>query len=259
MDRMTPAIRFAVSYRSLSDSALVSCADSEVADALGIPVDEVDQQQIDHDTTVESIGVDRGDSLDRYFLAAQVLGVSMRSRHGLVDHVMPPRLHNTLMSLVHDSLVQDSEETHEDSFSARRTIAWVPVSELESPWSAPHFVRRPAHEVKAVCAALDDLSIAFSGGVSRPSTRDSWPDIAASLRCLLDDLADADGLPVPLAVSRTAQTLATAPESLRDVTVPVGEAVFDLATAESWDSAASILRDARRRLVRRRTGRGPNV
>jgi hypothetical protein len=108
-------------------------------------------------------------------------------------------------------------------------------------------------------AALDDLSIAFSGGVSRPSTRDSWPDIAASLRYLLDDLADADGLPVPLAVSRTAQTLATAPESLRDVTVPVGEAVFDLATAESWDSAASILRDARRRLVRRRTGRGPNV
>jgi hypothetical protein len=259
MDRMTPAIRFAVSYRSLSDSALVSCADSEVADALGIPVDEVDQQQMDHDTTVESIGVDRGDSLDRYFLAAQVLGVSMRSRHGLVDHVMPPRLHNTLMSLVHDSLVQDSGETHEDSFSARRTIAWVPVSELASPWSAPHFVRRPAHEVKAVCAALDDLSIAFSGGVSRPSTRDSWPDIAASLRCLLDDLADADGLPVPLAVSRTAQTLATAPESLRDVTVPVGEAVFDLATAESWDSAASILRDARRRLVRRRTGRDPNV
>ena len=259
MDGMTPAIRFAVSYRSLSDSALVSCADSEVADALGIPVDEVDQQQIDHDTTVESIGVDRGDSLDRYFLAAQVLGVSMRSRHGLVDHVMPPRLHNTLMSLVHDSLVQDSGETHVDSLSARRTIAWVPVSELASPWSAPHFVRRPAHEVKAVCASLDDLSIAFSGGVSRPSTRDSWPDIAASLRCLLDDLADADGLPVPLAVSRTAQTLATAPESLRDVTVPVGEAVFDLATAESWDSAASILRDARRRLVRRRTGRGPNV
>ncbi|MEY3619049.1 MAG: hypothetical protein RL726_1747 [Actinomycetota bacterium] len=259
MDRMNPAIRFAVSYRSLSDSALVSCADSEVADALGIPVDEVDQQQLDHDTTVESIGVDRGDSLDRYFLAAQVMGVSMRSRHGLVDHVMPPRLHNTLMSLVHDSLVHDSAETPEDMFSARRTTAWVPVSELMSPWSTPHLVRRPAHEVKAVCAALDDLAIAFSSGASRRSSLDSWPDLGASLRCLLDDLADADGLPVPLAVSRTAQTLVTAPEPLRDVTVPVGEAVFDLATTESWDSAASILRDARRRLVGRRTGHGPNA
>lgn len=251
---MTAAVRFALSYRSLSDSALISCADSDVADALGVPVDEVEQRQIDHDTTVESIGVDRGDSPGRCFLAAQVLGVSVRSRHGLVDHVMPTRLHNTLMTLVHESA-----ETPDDTFTARRTTAWVPVSELVSPWSARHFVRRPAHETKAVCAALDDLSIAFTRGVSPRSRRESWPDIGASLRCLLDDLTEADGLPVPCAVSRTAQVLGAAPESLHHVTVPIGEAVFDLAGAESWDAAAGILRDARRRLVRRRTGHGPSV
>lgn len=138
---MTAAVRFALSYRSLSDSALISCADSDVADALGVPVDEVEQRQIDHDTTVESIGVDRGDSPGRCFLAAQVLGVSVRSRHGLVDHVMPTRLHNTLMTLVHESA-----ETPDDTFTARRTTAWVPVSELMSPWSARRLVRRPAHE-----------------------------------------------------------------------------------------------------------------
>jgi hypothetical protein len=251
---MTAAIRFAVTYRSLSDSALISCADSEVADALGVPVDDVEQRQIDHDTTVESIGVVRGDSPGRCFLAAQVLGVSMRSRHGLVDHVMPTRLHSSLMSLVHESA-----ETRDDSFTARRTTTWVPVSELMSPWSALGFVRRPAHETKAVCAALDDLSIAFSRGTVGRAPHVSGPDIGASLRCLLEDLADADGLPVPFAVSRTTHVLLAAPEFMRDLTVPIGEAVFDLAGSESWDAAAGILRDARRRLVIRRAGHGPIV
>lgn len=251
---MTRAVEFSVSYRALSDSALITCADSEVAEALGVPVDDVDQQQLDHDTTVESLGVDRGDSFEHYFLAAQVLGVAVRSRLGLVDRVLPTRLHSTLMALVHDP---SSGPT--DRFTARRVTTRVPLEELTTLWSTPSVGRRPGFEVKAVCAALDDLSRAFARGPSRAGTRHFPTEVSASLRVLAVDLEEADGLPVPMAVARTSRVLSAAPNEIREVTVPVGEAVFDLATSESWIGAAGIMRDARQRLARRRQGDGPTA
>lgn len=250
---MTRTVEFSVSYRALSDSALISCADSEVAEALGVPVDEVDQQQLDHDTTVESVGVERGDTLEHYFLAAQVLGVALRSRLGLVDHVLPTRLHSALMSLVHDSSAEPA-----DHFTPRRATTWVPIDELTKLWSVPAVGRRPGFEVKAVCAAVDDLSRAFGRGGSRPSSRQLHAGISDSLRSLADDLEEANGLPVPMAVARTARVLSNAPESLRNITVPIGEAVFDLATGESWNDAARIMRDARQQLVRESHDNGPS-
>ncbi|MCE2764695.1 MAG: hypothetical protein LW627_09280 [Ilumatobacteraceae bacterium] len=251
---MTRAVEFSVSYRALSDSALISCADSEVAEALGVPVDEVDQQQLDHDTTVESLGVERGDALEHYFLAAQVLGVALRSRLGLVDHVLPTRLHSTLMSLVHESTPESA-----DHFTARRVTTWVPLHELTRVWSARATTRRPSFEVKAVTAALDDLSRAFGRRGLRPLARQGHAEISESLCSLIHDLEEADGLPVPMAVARTTRALSNAPEPLRDITVPIGEAVIDLASSESWVDSARIMRDARQQLARHRPGDGPNV
>lgn len=251
---MTPSVEFAVSYRALSDSALISCADSEVAAALGVPVDgvdhdRVDQRRVDHDTTVETIGVDDGGSSARCFLAAQVLGVSARSRHGLVDHVLPLRLHSTLMTLVHEAAVSPS-----DVFVARRAVTRVPLDELYTMWSPPATTCRPTHEVKAVCAALDDVARLFARSRSPLVERRSLIDLGAALRTLLDELDEADGLPVPFAAARTARALSEAPAPLRCVTVPMAEAVVDLASGDPWGPAAGILRDARERLRRPRPG-----
>lgn len=251
---MIPWVEFALSYRALSDSALISCADSEVAEVLGVPVDEVDRQQLDHDTTVELLEVERGDALEHYFLAAQVLGVALRSRLGLVDHVLPSRLYTTLMSLVHDSSSESA-----DLFSTRRATARVPLDELTRLWSTSTTRRRPGFEVKAMCAALDDLSRALGRGGSRSSAHPTHVEISESLRSLTDDLEEANGLPVPLAVARTTRVLSRAPGCLRPVTVPVGEAVIDLASGESWVDSARIVRDARRQLARHGPGDGSDT
>jgi flagellar hook-basal body complex protein FliE len=241
---MAPVVRFAVSYRALSDSALISCADPGVADALGVSVDEVDQRQIDHDTTVESIDVGHGEQLARVFLAAQVLGVSSRSPFGLLDQALPFRLQTTLLSLVHDP-----SSNSDDIFAARRATASVPVAELSTSVATGRVERRPAHEVKAVCAALDDVVRELASRRTGRTLTSTPPEVSEALSGLLDDLTEADGLPVPFAVSRTARVLAEAPDFLSDVMVPMSEAVFDLATSQPWDAAAGIFRSARRAIV----------
>lgn len=233
---MTATVEFSVSYRALSDSALISCADHAVAEALGAPID-VEQHLLDHDTTVESAEVSGSSGPQRLFVAAQVLGVSARSRHGMVDNVMPARLQHTLMTLVH-SPAPDGEH----AFSARRTTTTVPISELMASWTNSLADRRPLFEVKAVRAALDDLAVAVS------------PDhgLRRSLQALGDDIAEAEGLPVPLAAARTAEVLDTVSEAGDPHLTPVVEAVVDLSSSVNWEDTARILREARTNVLRSR-------
>ncbi|MEY2610565.1 MAG: hypothetical protein RLZZ128_1214 [Actinomycetota bacterium] len=241
-----PAVEFSVSYRALSDSAVISCADDAVAEALGAPID-VEQHLIDHDTTVESAEVSGSHGMQRLFLAAQVLGVAARSRHGLFDNVMPARLQHTLMSLVHSPNQQTDH-----AFAPRRTTTNVPLSELTAMWSNLHDHRRPRYEVKAVRAALDDLATAIAPRPATSADAQVRDDVSNSLRALGDDVAEGDGLPVPLAAARTAQVLGAVSDSLDPAIAPVVEAVFDLSSASNWEDTARILREVRTNVLRSR-------
>lgn len=239
---MSSHVRFSLTYRALSDSALVSCRDEGVSDALGTALGDIERARLDHDTTVETATVTSGDAFQKMFLAAQVIGVESRNRLGFVDDVLPPRLHQTLLALVHNG--------EDDLPFTRRAETEVPLTELLAFRPRECAVTRPMHEVKAVQAALDDLIVMAEK--FRLLHVDVDASVGDALRALNDEVSDAHGLAVPQAATHAAAALAGAPAEVKDLAIPVAEAVLDLASTESWQDSARIFRETRHEILRRR-------
>ena len=242
---MSIFINVTVSYRSLSDTALVMCNESQLDECFG--PGEVVTHQPDFDTRVEyrNIQTDQSASSGRACVVGlQIIGARERRDSGLHEAQIPLRLMHIVSETI-DSVPQDLgfHDTWVQTYE-------VPVNELLLQVSTPTDVVASLADVKAVSAALNDLGVAHQSLMLRTATLENEPIrlLSRELRTLWSQLSDevdqAQGLGPVTAVVRTMNALSsqqTFPSSINQATQ---RSLALILHGGRWREVADTLREA---------------
>ena len=242
---MSIFINVMVSYRSLSDTALVMCNESQLDESFG--PGEVVTHQPDFDTRVEyrNIQTDQGDSSERACVVGlQIIGARERRDSGLHEARIPPQLLRLISETI-ESVPEISRphETWVQTFD-------VPTADLLFRCSEPLRPVDSLADIKAVSAALDDMGVAHQSLMLRTGKLDDEPRklLSREFRTLWSQLADevdqAQGLRPTTAVVRTLNALTvhtSLPMSIHEATQ---RSLVHILHGGRWREVADTLREA---------------
>ena len=242
---MNARMTVTVSYRALSDTALVMCDESQLDDDFGSG--EVVTIQPDFDTHIEYRNIqtdERTPSQSSCVVGLQIIGARERRDSGFHEAQIPPRLIR-LVSETIESVPKDMglHETWVQTYE-------VPVDDLFLQVSTRTESVVSLAEVKAVSAALNDLGVAHQSMMLRTATLKNEPIRALSrqVRTLWSQLSDevdqAKGLGPVTAVVRTLNALTvqkTLPSSINQATQ---RSLVHILHGERWREVADTLREA---------------
>jgi len=248
MSTLPEHVSVRISYRPVSDTAVVTFDDESVTSFIERRGAGTQRVSLDYDTTVECTTLERDGAISSYLTGALIIGARSRHRIGLSHDSLPSDLRRHLLGLLGSSHLE-SLRSASDSTIQMGVSAVVPLSSLECHEQMSPC--RPLHEVKSVVAALSDLASVLR---SLPST--SWATMLGDETC--DDLVllsalvgelstaldGARGMSTPAVASRIVglidQSSALPPSIVR----AVRESVLRLCTVDEWSISARDLREA---------------
>lgn len=242
---MNTLIDVTVSYRPISDTALLICDESQINKVCG-PAD-IETTQPDFDSRIELRVIDADAQTyddNRIVVGLQIIGAKSRRDSGLFESQEPGQLFQ-LMSQTIDSL-DANVQPHE---------TWVQRYEL--PMTAL-VIRIPSQkplpatlaDVKAVSAALDDFGVAHQSMMLRSVNFSCEPKnlLSSEFRTLWSNLAhevdQAQGLQPTRAVVRTLNALnlyQVLPSSINEATQ---RSLMHILQGSRWRGIAETLREA---------------
>ena len=233
---MSIFINLTVSYRSLSDTALVICNESQLDESFG--PGEVVTYQPDFDTRVEyrNTQTDQGaPSESAYVVGLQIIGARERRDSGLHEARIPPQLIRLISETIESvPKIYHSHETWVQTFE-------VPVIDL---------LFRCPDPMKPVDSLVDDMGVAHQSLMLRTGRSDDEPRklLSREFRTLWSQLADevdqAQGLRPTTAVVRTLNALTvhtSLPMSIHEATQ---RSLVHILHGGRWREVADTLREA---------------
>jgi hypothetical protein len=245
LETMSIFINLTVSYRSLSDTALVICDESQLDECFG--PGEVVTYQPDFDTRVEyrNIQTDQGaTSESAYVVGLQIIGARERRDSGLHEARIPPQLLRLISGTIESvPKIYHPHETWVQAFE-------VPVIDLLFRCPDPLKPVDSLADVKAVSAALDDMGVAHQSLMLRTGKSDDEPRklLSREFRTLWSQLADevdqSQGLRPTTAVVRTLNALTvhtSLPMSIQEATQ---RSLVHILHGGRWREVADTLREA---------------
>lgn len=240
-------VNVSISYRPISDTAVVSFDDLAMASYIERRGAALRQVSIDYDTTVECTDVLVDGESSALLVGAQIIGAGARHRAGLVHDSLPSDIRRHLLGLLVTQHVR-ADHAGFDPMRQVRVSAVVPVSSLVCPEPTPSV--RPLHEVKAVVAALSDLAAVLR---SLPVT--SWAgtfgddqlDDLVVMSALVDELSTAldgaRGMSTPAIGSRIVDILDLSPVLPSAVRRTMRESVIRVCDVDDWSVSARDIRE----------------
>ena len=242
---MHTLIDITVSYRAVSDTALLICDESQINEVCGQA--EIETWQPDFDSRIEFRVIDadeQSQDVNQIVVGLQIIGAKARRDLGLFDSQDPGQLFQ-LISQTIDS-VNENERPHE---------TWVqryelPVSDLLIQIPSQKTFTASLADVKAVSAALDDFGVAHQSMMLRSVNFSSAPKkfVSSEFRSLWANLAQevdqAQGLGPTNAVVRTLNALSlhqVLPSSVNEATQ---RSLMNLLQGNRWNGIAETLREA---------------
>lgn len=245
LETMSIFINVTVSYRSLSDTALVICNESQLEECFG--PGEVVTYQPDFDTRVEyrNIQTNQGaTSESAYVVGLQIIGASERRDSGLHETRVPPQLIRLISGTIESvPKICSPHETWVETFE-------VPATDLLFRCPDPLKPVDSLADVKAVSAALDDFGVAHQSMMLRSVNFSCEPKklLSSEFRTLWSNLAQevdqAQGLQPTTAVVRTLNALnlhQVLPSSINEATQ---RSLMHILQGSRWKGIAETLREA---------------
>lgn len=242
---MNTLIDITVSYRPVSDTALLICDESQINKVCGKA--EVETTQPDFDSRIEfrAINTDEQTREDnRIVVGLQIIGAKSRRDSGFFDSQEPGQLFQ---------LISQTIDTVDDDALPHKT--WVqrheiPMSDLVIQIPLHKSVTASLAEVKAVSAALDDFGVAHQSMMLRSVNFSCEPKklLSSEFRMLWSNLAQevdqAQGLGPTTAVVRTLNALTlhqVLPLSINEATQ---RSLKHILQGNRWKGIAETLREA---------------
>jgi uncharacterized protein (UPF0147 family) len=244
-----------VSYRKLSDTALIVCDEAQLEDicatqAIGELEEEVETYQLDFDTHVEIRPLMTQCLTQHVVVAIQIVGADSRQATNCGEIAIPRSFRGILEKVIANA---DQEHDEGDSITATYEESFqVPFLDvvLDKPLVAPHLVH--LSHVKAVSAAVDEFGAAHHRLMVRSSSmferRPAHDDVRLLWSGLAQEIDHAQGLGPVSSIVRVIKSLrcqATIPANIRLATYRTLE---DLLQTQQWQVAAATLREATKAL-----------
>ena len=244
-----------VSYRKLSDTALIVCDEAQLEDicaanAIGEFEEEVETYQLDFDTHVEIRPLTTQCSTQHVVVALQIVGADSRQATDCGEIAIPRSFRGILEKVIANA---HQEHDERDSIAATYEECFkVPFHDvvLDEPLVAPRLVH--LSHVKAVSAAVDEFGAAHHRLMVRSSSMFELPPARDDVRLLWSGLAQeidhAQGLGPVSSIVRAIKSLrcqATIPTGIRVATYRTLE---DLLQTQRWQATAATLREATKAL-----------
>lgn len=242
---MHTLIDVTVSYRPISDTALLICDESQINKVCGQA--EIETWQPDFDSRFELRVIDADEQLhddNRIVVGLQIIGAQARRDSGLFESQKPEPLFQ-LISQTIDS-VKAYVQPHE---------TWVqqyelPINDLAIQIPSRKTILTSLADVKAVSAALDDFGVAHQSMMLRSVNFSCEPRnlLSSEFRTLWSNLAQevdqAQGLQPTTAVVRTLNALnlhQVLPSSINEATQ---RSLMHILQESRWKRIAETLREA---------------
>lgn len=242
---MHSLIDVTVSYRPISDTALLICDESQINKVCG-PAD-VETSQPDFDSRIELRVIDAAEQTrddNRIVVGLQIIGAKSRRDSGLFESQEPAQLFQLISQTINsvDAYVQ-SHETWVQRYE-------VPVTDLVIRIPSQKSLSASLADVKAVSAALDDFGVAHQSMMLRSVNFSCEPRklLSSEFRTLWSNLAQevdqARGLQPTTAVVRTLNALnlhQVLPSSINEATQ---RSLMHILQGSRWKGIAETLREA---------------
>jgi len=242
---MNTLIDVTVSYRPVSDTALLICDESQINEVCGQA--EIETWQPDFDSRIELRVIDADKQThddNRIVVGLQIIGAKSRRDSGMSELLIPEQLFRLISNTI--DAVSDHWQIHETWVNRYE----VPVADLvmHPPLLEP--VAVALADVKAVSAALDDFGVAHQSLMMRSAKFSCEPKKLASseFRTLWSNLAQevdqGQGLGPTTAVVRALSALTqhqVLPSSINEATQ---RSLMHLLQGNRWNGIAETLREA---------------
>lgn len=248
MSTLPEHVSMRISYRPVSDTAIVTFDDASVGPFIEGRGAHTQRVPLDDDTTVECTMFERDGAVNRYLTGALIIGARSRHRIGLSHDSLPSDIRRLLLGLIGSAQLENLQSVS-DSAIQMGVSAVVPLSSLVChDREVPH---RPLHEVKSVVAALGDLASVLR---SLPSTtwggslEDEQCDDLVLMSALVGELATAldgaGGLGTPALASRLIGLIDESPILPTSIGQSIRESIMRLCDVDEWSVSARDLREA---------------
>lgn len=242
---MHSLIDITVSYRPISDTALLICDESQINKVCG-PAD-VETSQPDFDSRIELRVIDAAEQTrddNRIVVGLQIIGAKSRRDSGLFESQEPAQLFQLISQTINsvDAYVQ-SHETWVQRYE-------VPATDLVIRIPSQKSLLASLADVKAVSAALEDFGVAHQSMMLRSVNFSCEPQklLSSEFRTLWSNLAlevdQARGLQPTTAVVRTLNALnlhQVLPSSINEATQ---RSLMHILQGSRWKGIAETLREA---------------
>ena len=244
-----------VSYRKLSDTALIVCDEAQLEDicatqAIGELEEEVETYQLDFDTHVEIRPLITQCRTQHVVVAIQIVGADSRQATDYGEIAIPHRFRGILEKVIANARQERDDyvsvtATHHDFFR----VPFLDVV-LDKPLVAPQLVH--LSHVKAVSAAVDDFGAAHHRLMLRsivlPERRPTHDDVRLLWSGLAQEIDHAQGLGPVSSISRAIKSLRCQATIPADIRLSTFRTLEDLLQSQHWQVAAATLREATKAL-----------
>ena len=242
---MNTLIDVTVSYRPVSDTALLICDESQINEVCGQA--EIETWQPDFDSRFELRVIDADEQThdnNRIVVGLQIIGAQARRDSGLFETQKPEPLFQLISQTINS--VEAYVQPHE---------TWVqryelPINDLFIQIPSRKTILTSLADVKAVSAALDDFGVAHQSMMLRSVNFSCEPKklLSSEFRTLWSNLAQevdqAQGLQPTTAVVRTLNALnlhQVLPSSINEATQ---RSLMHILQESRWKRIAETLREA---------------
>ena len=242
---MNSLIDVTVSYRPISDTALLICDESQINKACG-PAD-IETTQPDFDSRIELRVIDAVEQTrddNRIVVGLQIIGAKSRRDSGLFESQEPGQLFQLMSQTI------DSVEAHVQPHETWVQRYELPITDLVIRIPSQKSLPASLADVKAVSAALDDFGVAHQSMMLRSVNFSCEPMklLSSEFRTLWSNLAQevdqAQGLQPTTAVVRTLNALnlhQVLPSSINEATQ---RSLMHILQGSRWKGIAETLREA---------------
>ena len=242
---MNTLIDVTVSYRPVSDTALLICDESQINKLCG-PA-EVETFHPDFDSRIELRVIDADEQIrddNRIVVGLQIIGAQARQDSGLFESQAPGPLSQLISQTIES--IDDFVRPHETWVQQYE----VQVTDLVIRIPSQKSLSTSLADVKAVSAALDDFGVAHQSMMLRSVNFSCEPKklLSSEFRTLWSNLAQevdqAQGLQPTTAVVRTLHALnlhQVLPSSINDATQ---RSLIHILQGGRWKGIAETLREA---------------
>ena len=242
---MNTLIDVTVSYRPVSDTALLICDESQINEVCGQA--EIETWQPDFDSRFELRVIDADEQLhddNRIVVGLQIIGAQARRDSGLFESQKPEPLFQLISQTI------DSEEAYVQPHETWVQRYELPINDLFIQIPSRKTILTSLADVKAVSAALDDFGVAHQSMMLRSVNFSCEPKklLSSEFRTLWSNLAQevdqAQGLQPTTAVVRTLNALnlhQVLPSSINEATQ---RSLMHILQESRWKRIAETLREA---------------